>query len=141
MSFVNILGSRMSEVGLAAATSANGTARTGATLELNKVHPGTLVAECISDLTTSSVAATFKPQVSTDGSTFVDYKPQNNATSVATTAGTGAQVVSTIAIGIDAGVCAYPYFRMAATLAGAATAAGDQTTVTYRYLRAFELEG
>lgn len=124
-----------SQVGLASATSANGTARNGATLDLSRVEPGTLVAVCQSSITTSSVVCTFKAQVSFDASTWYDLKSINNAANVATAAGTGSNVDTLLALEIPASASGWKFFRMVATLSGAATAAPDVTVVTYRWLK------
>jgi len=128
MSYMNP-GDRFSSAGLASATSANGTARNGASLALNQVEPGTLICECVATIVTGSVVATFQPQVSTDGSTWVDLTTQTN------TAITTVTATATRAIPISVQVAAYAYFRMVATLSGAATAGGDLTAVTYRWVR------
>lgn len=120
---------RTSKVGLASATSANGTARNGASLAMSDVHPGTLSAQCTVTIVTGSVVCTWKPQVSMDATTWYDLKTLNNAAAVTSTAD------ATLAIHIPGeSVAAWMYFRMVATLSGAATAAGDLTAVTYRFV-------
>lgn len=118
-----------STVALASATSANGTARNGATLPLNQYQPGVLAAHLAVTIVTGSVVCTGKWQVSIDGSTFVDLKDQNNAASVTIT------VTDTRALSCPLSAFAYPYARFVATLSGAATAAGDLTQVDYRGMR------
>lgn len=122
-------------VGLASATGANGVARNGATLDQSKVEPGTLLALCVSTITTSSVVATFKPQVSQDASTWYDVKLPNNAANVATAAGTGSPVTTNLALAIPASVAAAKYFRVVSTLSGATTDPADVSAVDYRWLR------
>lgn len=131
---------RTSAVGLAAATSANGTARNGASLATDLVHPDQLVMECTSAITTSSVVATFAVQVSMDATTWYTLKLPNNAANVATAAGTGVEVVTTLALTVPSGYQAYKFVRGVATLSGAATAGADTTTVTYRYIQMGGLE-
>lgn len=126
---------RSSQVGLASATSANGTARDGAALTTELVHPGMLSAYCSGSIDTSSVIATYKIQVSVDGTTYVDLKMPNNAANVATAAGTGSTVAHVFVLEVPLCVHAYPYFRVVATLSGASTAAADVTSVTYRYIQ------
>lgn len=121
--------------GLASATSDNGTARNGAALDTGKVEPGTLIALCTSTITTSSVIATFKLQGSLDASTWYDLKLPNNAANVATAAGTGSPVTTTLALGAPPGTSALKYFRVVATLSGATTDPADVTAVTYRHLK------
>lgn len=120
---------RTYKVGLASATSANGTARNGASLAVNDVHPGTLSAQCTVTIVTGSVVCTWKPQVSMDATTWYDLKTLNNAAAVTSTAD------ATLCLEVPWSQCAgWMYFRMAATLSGASTAAGDLTAVTYRYV-------
>lgn len=132
MSFVRGLSNK---TGLASATSANGTARNGAPLNLNTVQPGTLVIECVGNVKTSSVIATYKVQVSTDASTWRDLKDLNNAAAVATAGGTGSDVAHGFSLSVPMSASAYPYLRGVATLSGASTNAEDVTAVTYRFLR------
>ncbi len=121
------------QAGLAAATSANGTARNGATLTLNKVQPGTLSVALVSAITTASVVATFTAQVSRDGTTWYAVKLTNNAAVVDSAAGTGSAVTTRTCMQLT-GLEGWPYFRVVALLSGATTAAADQTTVDYVYV-------
>lgn len=124
---VNASAQRVS-TGLASATSANGTTRSGASQLTNGMAPGTLSVQCDATIVTGSVVATFTPQVSMDGTTFYDVKLPNNAANV-TLAATGA-----VALQIPRGVAGWKYFRCNALLSGAATAAGDLTAVSYRWV-------
>ena len=121
---------KASTVGLASATSANGTARNGATLSLEMCDVGTLSCQCSVTIVTGSVVCTWKPQVSWDGTNWFDLKTLNNAAAVTSTA----DATLNIAIPQEA-VAGWNFFRMVATLSGAATAAGDLTAVTYRYVQ------
>ena len=125
---------RTNATGLALATSANGTTRNGAALSMELVHPMTLLVECISEITTVAVAATFTPQVSADNTTYFDLKAVNNVANVATPVGTGVAVTTRLALQIDV-PHVYKFFRCNAVLAGAATIAADKTSVTYRYIQ------
>lgn len=120
-------------VGLASATSANGTARNGAALPMNYVHPGTLVAQVSVTIVTGSVVATIKHQVSHDNSTWYDLHNAENVAYVTITA-TGA-----VALAVPLAASSFKYYRAVATLSGAATAAGDLTAVDYRSLVADDL--
>lgn len=123
---------RLNIVGLASATSANGSERTGATLALDRVGNGGLSVLAVSTIETSSVVATFKPQVSLDGTTWYDVKLPNNASNVSTAAGTGSPVTTRLALAIpEGGLFGWTYFRCNATLSGAATASADVTQVSY----------
>jgi hypothetical protein len=113
---------------LASATSANGTAREGATLALGTVHPGTLSVACDITIVTGSVVNTTKCQVSMDETTWYDLKSSSNVAAVTTTA------TATLAMQAD-NVSGWKFFRAVMTLSGASTAAGDLTAATYRYLK------
>lgn len=119
---------------LSLATSANGTARVGATLLTDITAPGSMLVRCHSEITTASVAATFKIQVSTDATTWVDLKTVNNAANVATAAGTGSNVETDFFLEVPFAAYAAKYIRVVATLAGAATAAADKTSASYVYV-------
>ena len=121
-------------VGLTLLTSLNGTTRSGATLQMDFSAPGALIVLATSEITTSSVAATFTMQVSNDGSTWYDVKLPNNAAAVATAAGTGSAVTTNLALTVPASVYAAKLFRCNAVRAGAATASADKTSVTYQYV-------
>lgn len=139
MAFINQAAFQV-EALLASATSANGTERTATTsFSTIKANPGSIVAICTCSITTASVVATFKPQVSLDNSTWFDLKLPNNASNVASAAGTGAPVTSRFALDCP-GASSFPYFRCNATLSGAATAGADVSEVSVRYLRFDELD-
>lgn len=121
------LKSPITETALASATSADGVARTGATIPTNGIRPGSLCVECTATIVTGSVVATFKQQVSQDGTTWIDLKESNNPAHV-TLAATGS-----VALSVPPGAHGWEYFRVTATLSGAATAAGDLTVCKYRY--------
>lgn len=124
---------RKNVVGLAVLTSANGTTRSGATLLTDSIGPDGLVVDTLADLTTNAVTATFTPQVSMDGTNWLNWKQPQTPAQVAVATGTGAQVLTRTALVIDKSVKAFTHFRCNAVLAGAATAAADQTTVVYRW--------
>lgn len=120
---------------LASATSANGTARNGATLPLSGVKPGSLLFEVQSAITTSSVLATFTVQASMDASTWFDvYVPA--VVSVATPSGTGSAVVTRRVIALpNEALSSFAFIRVNATLSGASTNAADVTSANYRFRR------
>lgn len=120
--------------GLTLAQSTNGTVRTGATLLMDFTAPGGLLILARSEITTASVAATFTLQVSNDTTTWYDVKLPNNAAAVATAAGTGSAVVTTLALTVPEGVYAAKYLRCNAVLAGAGTVSVDKTSVVYQYV-------
>lgn len=115
---------RTSQVGLASATSANGVARNGTALPLELVAAGSLSVACTATIVTGSVVATFKPQVSNDNSTWYDVRLSNSAALVTVAAS------ASLALQMS-DLSGWKFFRMVATLSGAATAAGDLTQVDY----------
>lgn len=123
MNNVNLI--RGPVVGLASATSANGTARDGTAIQPGIFAPGSIGVRCSATIVTGSVVATFKVQVSQDNSTFYDLKPMNNAASVTITA-TGDVVLS-----VDSAAHSWRFLRVVGTLSGATTAAGDLTSADY----------
>lgn len=123
-----LISKQRSMVGLASATSAENAARNGAALILPIVQPGTLSVQVTLTIVTGSVVGTFTPQVSMDNSTWYDVKLPNNAALVTSAA------TATLCITVP-DVSGWKYFRCVATLSGAATAAGDLTALTYRFLR------
>lgn len=127
--------------GLSLATSANGSARNGASLPVDFTAPGALLVLAYSTITTASVVATFKMQASNDGTTWYDVKLVNNASNVDTAAGTGVAVETFLALDVPTSVYAAKLFRVVATLSGAATAAADKTSVTYQYVPQGKLVG
>lgn len=126
-------GAQRAVVALASATSANGTARNGATLPLNFVHPGTLCLQVSVTIVTGSVVATIKHQVSQDGTTWYDLHNAENVAYVTIAA------TATVALAAPTATSAFKFYRAVATLSGASTASGDLTAVTYRSLTADEL--
>ena len=131
---------RTATAALALATSANGTVRNGANLSSELFALGSLVCECTSQITTSSVVATFAVQGSVDGTTWYNIALVNNAANVSTAAGTGSAVTTTIALCVPGNASAYPLVRCNATLSGASTGSSDKTQVTYRYVQPGGLE-
>jgi len=121
------LQSALSGVALASATSANGTARNGATLFMDGIMPGTLVADDSITIVTGSVVCTTKWQGSADNSTWVDVRDPNSV-APSTEAAT-----ATRAPAAPLGLWGFQYGRVVMTLSGASTAAGDLTASTYRY--------
>lgn len=128
-------GALATPVGLISDTSLNGTARNGAAMANNLAQPGTVSVLCVGSITTASVIATYKVQVSQDDSTYYDLKTLNNASNVATAAGTGSAVAHAFVLEVPYSACAWKFLRVVATLSGASTASADVTAVTYRYLR------
>lgn len=123
-----LISKQRSTTGLASATSSNGSTRSGATMPVAIAEPGSISVQCDLTIVTGSVVGTFTPQVSMDGTTWYDVKLPSN-TAIVTTAAT-----ATLCITVP-NVSGWRFFRCNALLSGAATAAGDLTAVTYRYLR------
>lgn len=122
-------------VGLALLTSANGTARNGAAIKTALLAQSSVSVKCESRITTASVLATYKIQVTDDATETIwyDLKLPNNASNVGTAVGTGVEVITYLALTMD-DVSAWTSFRVVATLSGAATAAADLTKVDYKVL-------
>ena len=129
---------RPTVVALASATSANGVARNGVALTTEFAAPGTIAVVCSASITTSSVLATFKLQLSHDaGTTWVDISggTASNVT-FATAAGTGSAVTTTKVLMFDVAAHSAIQCRVVATLSGAATGSSDVTSATYYYCAA-----
>lgn len=125
---------------LSSATSANGTARNGTAFTTEWASPGTIAVLCSADVKTSSVVATFKLQVSVDGTTFVDLSGGTSSPiTFATSAGTGSTVTTTKVLTFDIAAHAFVQCRVVATLSGAATGAEDLTSATLYYVPAGKL--
>lgn len=113
---------------LASATSANGTARNGATVNTGSAAPGSISFRCKATIVTGSVVATFKVQVSDDDSAYIDFKPMNNAANVNLSAS------GEVVLAVDSSAHSWKHVRIVATLSGAATAAGDLTEASVKFL-------
>lgn len=125
---------------LASATSANGTARNGTALVTEFAEAGTIAVLVTADITTASVLATFKLQVSVDGSSFVDLPGSSPSDVVfATAAGTGSSVVTSRVLSFPVAAHSFVQCRVVATLSGAATASSDVTSATMYYVPAGKL--
>lgn len=123
-------------VSLASLTSLNGVARNGTALPTNLIHPGTVMMECTGSITTASVVATYKAQVSYNGgSTWYDVKSVNNAAAVTVAGGGGSPLAHAVTLEIPSGVMAYGLLRGVATLSGAVTDPADVTAITFRYVQ------
>ncbi len=123
-------------VGLASATSANGTARNSAAVLLNNLQPGSLIAKCVGTITTASVVATYKWQVSADGTNWDEVRTPQNAASVTIAGGGGSPLAHRIALSCP-DLSGYPpnsSARVNATLSGATTDPADLTAVTLYFL-------
>ena len=126
---------RPTVLALSLATSTNGTVREGAALNTEPTSAGTISVFCSAAITTASVLATFKLQVSDDGTSWYDLAGGTSSNvSFATAAGTGTEVVTSKVLTFDVAVISWVQCRVVATLSGAATAAADKTTATYHYV-------
>ena len=126
---------RPTVLALALATSANGTAREGATLNTEPTSAGTISVFCSAAITTASVLATFKLQVSDDGTNWYDLAGGTSSNvSFATAAGTGSEVITSKVLTFDVAVISWVQCRVVATLSGASTNLADTTTATYHYV-------
>jgi hypothetical protein len=114
------------QVGLASDTSMNGVARNGTSISIATVAAGSLSIAAQATIVTSSVVATFRPQVSLDNTNWYDVRLSNSAALVTVAAS------ASLALQL-ADLSGWKFFRVVATLSGAATAAGDLTKVDYVY--------
>jgi hypothetical protein len=114
---------------------AAGTVVAGNTIILDKVEPGsTVVARVEMLVNTTSLTMAPSWQVSTDNSTWLNLKPMNNAANVATAAGTGSDVTTTVGL-VLGGPFPFRYARAVITTAGAtAHATADKLAVSYNYV-------
>lgn len=119
----------VSVTSLASATSANGTARNGATIITGWFDPGSCHFLCTSTLTTASVVATFKLQGTFDGSTYFDI----TGATWSSAAGTGSPVTTRQSLTVPSSAQCFKQVRCVATLAGAATAPADVSAVVGYY--------
>ncbi len=126
---------RPTVLALSLATSTNGTVREGATLNTEPTSAGTISVFCSAAITTASVLATFKLQVSDDGTNWYDLSggTSSNVT-FATAAGTGTEVVTSKVLMFDVAAISWVQCRVVATLSGATTVSADKTTATYHYV-------
>lgn len=131
---------RIPYVALATLTSLNGTARLGNPLVTLRAAPGAIAVVCTASITTSSVLATFKLQVSPDGTTFYDLSGGTSSPiTFATAAGTGSAVTTTKVLTFDISAHAFSHVRVVATLSGAGTNTADVTSATMYYVPAGKL--
>jgi hypothetical protein len=118
-----------SQPGLASATSANGTKRNGASLLTTNIAVGTLAVDVSTTIVTGSVVNTITFEVSHDDATWLPLRGLEN------TAPTTITTTAERSIVVPSAVFAYKHVRVCCTLSGAATAAGDLTAATYRFVR------
>lgn len=121
---------RSSLAALASLNSLNGVARNGTSFATNSADPGAISVLCTSTITTSGVAATFKLQSSLDNSTWYDIVGATTTTPT----GTASPVTTTRVLTAPISAHAAGFFRVVATLAGAATDPADVTSATYQYV-------
>jgi hypothetical protein len=122
---------RPTVLALSLATSTNGTVREGAALNTEPTSAGTISVFCSAAITTASVLATFKLQVSDNGTDWYDIA---HGASFATAAGTGTEVVTSKVLTFDVAAISWVQCRVVATLSGAGTNTADKTTATYHYV-------
>lgn len=126
------------------ATAATGIAGAAGTvfaqksISMARVMPGTLTARMVMGVKTSSLTLTPQWQVSDDnGSTWENFKTLNHAASVATAAGTGTIVNTTVHLEGPASLSSHRLVRIAAVGAGAtAVNTDDFLTTSYSYVQA-----
>lgn len=117
---------------VAAGTDVTGTAVSTS----NMANDGAMFAEIAMGVKTSSLTMTPSFDVSVDNSTWLPYKQTNNAANVATAAGTGSLVTTTVVIALP-NAKAWPYVRAKITTAGAtAHATDDVLAIKYHWFAA-----
>lgn len=108
----------------------------GSTCPMNMVFPGTLSAKVRMDVKTSSLTMTPSWQVSQDASTWINVKTMNNAAQVATAAGTGSTVSTTVNLDGPASLSGWKYARAIVTTAGAtADGVADGYACSYSWMQ------
>ena len=126
---------RPTVLALATLNTPNGTARAGAALNTEPTSAGTISVFCSAAITTARVLATFKLQVSDDGTNWYDLAGGTSSNvSFATAAGTGSEVITSKVLTFDVAVISWVQCRVVATLSGASTNLADTTTATYHYV-------
>lgn len=107
---------------------------TAGTLQTWNISPYRGLSANVSlSLYTIALAIRAKWQGSTDGSTWVDYVPENNAANVTIQSGTGVKSVSILA---PPSVMSKPYARLGCYIVGGSTGtASDTYTLSYSYAR------
>jgi len=108
----------------------------GNTVLMNNVMPGTLSAKIVMAVKTSSMTMTPSWQVSEDNSTWVNAKGFNNPAYVATAAGTGSTVTTTIQLMGDMALSGHRYVRAIVTTAsGTADGVADAYSCSYSWIQ------
>jgi len=88
------------------------------------------------NLTTSTITATTKWQVSNDGTNWLDLLGKNGAANVTkAAAGTGSLITTQYVQAFDGINPAFPYLRLAVLVGVATGAAGDNVTVSYNWTK------
>lgn len=118
---------RVAIVALASLTSAQDAVRAGAGLNMDTVEAGLLVVDTTITIV-SGIVCTVAIQGSVDGVTYVALKTPENPAIVTVSA------TATLALAIPLAAYAFQWFRVTMTFSGAATAGGDLTAATYRYV-------
>jgi hypothetical protein len=92
------------------------------------------------DLTTSTITATTKWQVSNDATNWIDFFGKNlAANTLKAAAGTGSLVTTQWVQSFDGVNCPYPYLRMAVQVGVVTGGAGDNVTVSYNYRKRWNM--
>lgn len=110
----------------------------GNSVLMQNVTPGTLSAKIVMVVKTSSMTMTPSWQVSDDGgSTWINVKTASNASQVATAAGTGSNVTTTIQMDGSMALSGHRLVRaIVTTAAGTADGANDSYAISYNWLQA-----
>jgi hypothetical protein len=104
---------------------------------MGSIAPGTLSAKVVMAVKTSSLTMTPSWQVSQDASTWLNVKSMTHATQVATAAGTGSTVTTTVVLDGPASLSGWKYARIIVTTAGAtADGVADAYACSYSWMQA-----
>jgi len=113
-----------------------GTTTAATTLPVELMHPGTLSAEFTVDAETDTITISAIWQISDDGSTWKDVKPENHAATVVLATGTGgADAAVTVVLNAPSGVYGARFVRAAVRNLVVTGAAVDTYSITYRYAK------
>ncbi len=105
---------------------------------VNNIEFESLSANVETNLTTNTITATTKWQVSNDGTNWLDVFGKNDAANVTkAAAGTGSLITTQYVQTMDGVNVAYPFVRLAVVVGAATGAAGDNVTVSYNWRRRF----
>lgn len=130
-----------SQIALNGVTAGSTASTAGLVLQaggVNNIEFDSLCAIVETDLTTSTLTATPKWQVSNDGTNWIDFFGKNTAANVTkAAAGTGSLVTTQWVMALDGFDPSFPYLRLAVQVGVATGGAGDNVTAAYNWRKRF----